>query len=212
MPETQIVIGKDTRDPQVLLTTVRDDRTRVADSPERHTSWDLTEDGRLTHKNPTYYICKAYALLWRLALFAIGIYMIVVGGVFFHSCPLADAKIPVYMIVGGVFLMPLVLFALYMRNNRPDKALEGLWKILGFLICLPIALFLFAWSIAGLVWVYGSIPYVDLVRPESAEFCHPVLFVSSAVCIFLTFLILTAVMYISVVYFRRGVRRGVRRN
>ncbi|XP_053545217.1 transmembrane protein 272-like [Bombina bombina] len=80
-----------------------------------------------------------FGLIWT----ALSIAMIAVGAVFLTQCP-AQPMIPIYLIVAGVFsfsfwiFLPLEWFAPCLR------------KILMFLI----SLFIFAWFIAGSVWVF----------------------------------------------------------
>lgn len=65
---------------------------------------------------------------------------------------------------------------------------------------------------SGIVWTYGSIPLVNLSDVNSPHYCNSLLFISSAVCIVTNLALISVLIYLSVVYFRRGVRKGIRRN
>ncbi|KAM9301737.1 uncharacterized protein PAF06_014953 [Gastrophryne carolinensis] len=81
----------------------------------------------------------AFFIIWT----AIGVAFIVVGAVYLNQCP-AERYIPIYMIVAGAFS-----FAYWVL--LPLKCIScTLWKIAG----LIVSLFVFAWFIAGSVWVF----------------------------------------------------------
>ncbi|KAM5138523.1 uncharacterized protein ACMZJ9_017080 [Mantella aurantiaca] len=81
-----------------------------------------------------------FFLIWT----ALGVALIVVGAINLNACPL-QRYIPIYMIVAGAFsfaywiVLPLQCFC------------PTLGKIFGILV----ALFMFAWFIAGNVWVFS---------------------------------------------------------
>ena len=70
-----------------------------------------------------------------------------------------------------------------------------------FSICFP-----------GAVWTFSVIQKVDMYDTNSYQYCNPVLYISSAVSVIMTAILLCILTYSSVSYFRRGVRRGVNRN
>ncbi|OQV23812.1 hypothetical protein BV898_02164 [Hypsibius exemplaris] len=211
MTETQVVIGPGSSKPG--QPTVQVHTFRKADQfsgpVERNISWEIAADGKIVHKNYRYYCCVVWGVLWRSLLGITAVYMIVIGSIYLIDCRV-DKRIPLYMIVGGVALLPIFLLAVYMIKK--DRVFEGLWKLIGSFICSPIILFAIIWTIVGGVWTFGAASVVELQNHESPQYCHPVLFVSSAVSVILIFLLLCIFLFISIRYFRRGVQRGMNRN
>ncbi|XP_053545218.1 transmembrane protein 272-like [Bombina bombina] len=80
-----------------------------------------------------------FGLIWT----AMSIAMIAVGAVFLNNCP-DERMIPIYLIVAGVFsfsfwiFLPLEWFSPYLRQ----------------ILMSLTSLFIFAWFIAGSVWVF----------------------------------------------------------
>ncbi|OCT84167.1 hypothetical protein XELAEV_18022307mg [Xenopus laevis] len=85
---------------------------------------------------------------------AFGIAMIVVGAIYLNSCP-AQTYVPIYLIVAGAFFLSFwLLFPLEFFHAKLRKILSAL-----------VAVFLFAWLIAGSVWVFG-------IFNNSTRACH----------------------------------------
>ncbi|XP_063801201.1 transmembrane protein 272-like isoform X2 [Pseudophryne corroboree] len=78
-------------------------------------------------------------LLWT----ALSIAMVIIGSMHVDNCPV-EPKIPIYLIVAGVF--HLVAFALLPLKLVGDKLAYAIESIM--------ALFSFCWFIAGSVWVF----------------------------------------------------------
>lgn len=107
-------------------------------------------------------------------LLAIPIAMIAIGAVYKDDCP-AERFIPIYLIVGGVFGIIKNISSLGQRaKNKDDEdkdeknaktnPFDGL-----------IGCFLFAWFIAGNVWVYRTYNNFS-TDPTAANYCHPTLY------------------------------------
>lgn len=102
--------------------------------------------------------CCNWKMLLQIAFFfiwtAIGVAFIVVGAIHKNDCPV-QGYIPIFMIVAGAFsfaywiILPLRCFC----------------PMLGNILAILVGLFVFAWFIAGSVWVFG------VYRPSNAQ-CH----------------------------------------
>ncbi|XP_063403552.1 transmembrane protein 272-like [Mytilus trossulus] len=112
-------------------------------------------------------ICLGIFLLIPIA-------MIAVGATYLHDCP-AEKMIPIYLIVAGVFTIITNILTIIRGevNNRKEGEEE---KQSGpgpehLIIC-----FLFAWFIAGNVWVYRT--YDDWQSSNSIldNYCNPTLY------------------------------------
>ncbi|XP_066440227.1 transmembrane protein 272-like isoform X2 [Eleutherodactylus coqui] len=78
-------------------------------------------------------------LLWTV----LSIAMVIIGSVHVDNCPV-EPKIPIYLIVAGVF--HLLAFALIPLKMVAEKVAYSIESILG--------IFSFCWFIAGSVWVF----------------------------------------------------------
>uniref|UniRef100_A0A3Q2DVA0 Si:dkey-19b23.12 n=1 Tax=Cyprinodon variegatus TaxID=28743 RepID=A0A3Q2DVA0_CYPVA len=79
---------------------------------------------------------------------------IAIGAIYLHECP-AQEKIPIYLIVMGVFSLTLNLLTCLpcvsnSESDGPTKLSRGftVWNSL-------VSTFLFAWFITGNVWIYS---------------------------------------------------------
>ncbi|XP_040184793.1 uncharacterized protein LOC120917514 [Rana temporaria] len=93
--------------------------------------------------------CCNWKMLLQIGFFliwtAIGVAFIVVGAINLNTCPL-QPFIPIYMIVAGAFSFAYWI-VLLLRCFCPT---------LGKIFALIVGLFVFAWFIAGSVWVFGN--------------------------------------------------------
>ncbi|XP_031554553.1 transmembrane protein 272-like isoform X2 [Actinia tenebrosa] len=85
-------------------------------------------------------------------IMAIPISMIAIGATYKHDCP-TERYIPIYLIVGGSFGIVRNFISLCKRAKRDqdDESESKQSPILSILDC-----FLFAWFIAGNVWIYSN--------------------------------------------------------
>ncbi|KAK3099398.1 hypothetical protein FSP39_003814 [Pinctada imbricata] len=105
---------------------------------------------------------------------AIPISMVVMGAIYKDDCPI-QRYIPIYLIVGGSFgiLKNLTSLGQKAKNDRDEEGDEKNMKSNPYDVVLN--LFLFAWFIAGNVWVYqirGAVSS-DIT---SVNYCHPTLY------------------------------------
>ncbi|KAK2189776.1 hypothetical protein NP493_97g01033 [Ridgeia piscesae] len=107
---------------------------------------------------------------------AIPISMIVIGSMYLGQCP-REHYIPIYLIVAGVFGILKNLSNVTQRvKNRLDEddETENVAKTNPFDGTLNC--FLFAWFIAGNVWIYRVYNDFNSEDPSSSEYCHPTLY------------------------------------
>ena len=107
--------------------------------------------------------------------------MIVVflGAKYKDECPVEN-MIPIYLIVGGsagllsIFCACAVESVEYREARSPSQSVSPYWHVIKHLCRLLLPL-LFAWFIAGNVWIYKNYEpnYTD---PESPYFCHKTLY------------------------------------
>ncbi|XP_050038820.1 transmembrane protein 272-like isoform X1 [Dermacentor andersoni] len=106
--------------------------------------------------------------------------MIVIGTTYLNDCP-AEKYIPIFLVMGGVFGVLKTLLDVCGKCRRPDnsgeaghnvaeeqRAEERTWSTL-------VNCFLFAWYVAGCVWVYRAYP-PDYTNSESPAFCDRTLY------------------------------------
>lgn len=86
-----------------------------------------------------------------------------------------------YMIVGGIALLPIFLLAVYMIKK--DRVFEGLWKLIGSFVCSPVILFAIAWTVVGTLAAGTCVRYLCLSIGLSVCLFVP-LSVSRSVCLF----------------------------
>ncbi|XP_073461298.1 uncharacterized protein [Aquarana catesbeiana] len=92
--------------------------------------------------------CCKWQMLLQIGFFliwtAIGVAFIVVGAINLNTCP-AQPYIPIFMIVAGAFSFAYWIIL----------AVRCISSILGIVLAVIVGLFVFAWFIAGSVWVFG---------------------------------------------------------
>nr|XP_033811027.1 transmembrane protein 272-like [Geotrypetes seraphini] len=86
-------------------------------------------------------VCQILGLLIWLGL---SIAMITMGALYLHNCS-GEPNIPIYLIVAGVFILVLIITYPLKTVSLKFATLDGI-----------IGLFLFAWLIAGSVWVFRN--------------------------------------------------------
>lgn len=113
----------------------------------------------------------------------INIAMIAIGSVYLGQCP-AQKYIPIYLIVGGVFGIVNNILEFVERWRYKDSDEEGPRYHLK-----AISLFMFAWFIAGCVWVYKIYP-PDYENENSDKYCHKTLYLFTFWMFNISFIIL----------------------
>ncbi|XP_030850969.1 transmembrane protein 272-like [Strongylocentrotus purpuratus] len=121
------------------------------------------------------------AVIWTLfmaVILTIPISMIAIGAVYLDDCP-AERLIPIYMITMGAAHIVKTLINLKWRTQRSrlpqeeqadfkrNKVESGISHL--------IAVFCFAYFIAGNVWIYRIYKPNTTVR-SAADYCHPTLY------------------------------------
>lgn len=125
---------------------------------------------------------------------AIPIAMIAVGATYLHDCP-AERMIPIYLIVAGVFnIVSNILMIIRGQVNKRKEGEEE--KQSGTGPEQIINCFLFAWFIAGNVWVYRT--YDDWQSSNSMldTYCNPTLYYFSFWIITSTYIVMGLLLVI----------------
>lgn len=109
-------------------------------------------------------------------MLAIPIAMIVMGATHLDDCP-AERYIPIYLVVGGSFGVVRNLFSIFRRClcQKKDEDQEE-EKPRPNPIESVIDCFMFAWFIAGNVWVYRTKGDFSTDNPEADDYCDPTLY------------------------------------
>ncbi|XP_076076604.1 transmembrane protein 272-like isoform X1 [Mytilus galloprovincialis] len=127
---------------------------------------------------------------------AIPIAMIAVGATYLHDCP-AEKMIPIYLIVAGVFtIITNILTIIRGRVNNWKEGEEEKQSGAGPEHC--IICFLFAWFVAGNVWVYRT--YDDWQSSNSIldNYCNPTLYYFSFWILISPYIVLGVLTVISI--------------
>ena len=109
--------------------------------------------------------------------FSIVILSLIFGILYFHNCPI-QPRIPLFLVVQGA--VGVLLIAIHIFATISTLCVT---KFKYFFICivaalaLIIILFLFAWFIAGNVWVFSATKQVQFVdQTKSNSYCNRTLF------------------------------------
>ncbi|XP_071787240.1 transmembrane protein 272-like [Asterias amurensis] len=137
------------------------------------------QDAKKSSSTPMEFIAKIISILLSTLLvtiviailLAIPIAMIVLGAVYMKECPV-EPKIPVYLVVAGSFYILKSFIDLITRcqkrdQNEGEASDETINKKNNF--SRLIGCFLFAFFIAGNVWVYSNYP--PSANPDDPEYC-----------------------------------------
>lgn len=116
---------------------------------------------------------------------------VIIGSKYENKCP-ANKQIPKYLFVAGI--VGIVILALTIMqgvlglsalkralSSESQSAILGIiCKLCGAcglgLIIIGLAIFLFAWFIAGCVWIFGSWSKIQYDNKMASNYCHPTLY------------------------------------
>ncbi|CAF0797841.1 unnamed protein product [Adineta ricciae] len=127
---------------------------------------------------------SVYTLIVLCILLIIPILQLAFGGSYLGQCPV-EPNIPVYLIVTGacglasilLTIMIVLSFILVLKRQTAATAVTAACIIGCVLIFLFVmSLFLFAWFIAGNVWIFGVHKKVDLDNSSSPNYCQRTLY------------------------------------
>ncbi|XP_048751319.1 transmembrane protein 272-like [Ostrea edulis] len=112
---------------------------------------------------------------------AIPLASIIIGAMYLDDCPL-EKYIPIYLVVSGSVGLFYNLFGIVQSacckrkpENEGAEEEQGAGSKFGSCLSSLLSCFMFAWFIAGNVWVYGS--HSDFSsNSASANYCHPTAF------------------------------------
>ncbi|XP_076468562.1 uncharacterized protein LOC143299238 isoform X2 [Babylonia areolata] len=108
-------------------------------------------------------------------MLAIPIAMITMGAKYLHDCP-AERYIPIYLVVGGVFgvirnSITIVRRCCQKKEDEDDENKRKVHPLESFIDC-----FVFAWFIAGNVWVYRTKGEFNDTDVTADNYCDPTLY------------------------------------
>lgn len=169
----------------------------TADNPPSYESLTLVNKLRQAKEkssNPVEYFTSACAIICGSFVFtiffaisiAMPITMIVIGAIYKDQCTI-ERYIPIWLIVAGVFgcISSIVrtasnCYTLFTKRGDAADA-EGANNKIQTKGCLTslIELFLFAWFIAGNVWVYSVRNSVQYTNPVEGSYCHQTVYLFS---------------------------------
>ncbi|XP_019863073.1 PREDICTED: uncharacterized protein LOC109591914 [Amphimedon queenslandica] len=138
-------------------------------------------------------ICKSFLpCCVYLLLFAFNISMIVIGSVYANDCSL-NPLIPIFLIVFGCFSVIQTCCGMSKmiccRENEDESDTNRLCRKTNFCFQGLIVIFLFAWFIAGNVFVFGSWGDWDDSDKYGDYYCNPVLMYFSLITIIVMYAI-----------------------
>ncbi|CAL1536853.1 unnamed protein product [Lymnaea stagnalis] len=107
-------------------------------------------------------------------LMAVPISMIVMGALYKDDCPI-DHLIPIYLIVAGSFGCAKNLFSFIQRCRKSEAEREEDQKNVNPFETI-VNCFLFAWFIAGCVFIYRIFDDVKFDNPSDPHYCHRTLY------------------------------------
>ncbi|UJR30390.1 hypothetical protein I4U23_017925 [Adineta vaga] len=149
-------------------------------------------------------------ILATFIMITIPIYMIIIGGIFFHSC-LKSFFLPLYMIICGItsLIAAIMLISIFIIWKRAIKLTSKLTFHLSQRITIILAIFEVIFLLICLV---GSISLtiilikisstIQLIN-QTSDYCHRVIYYSSYVLLFLFHIILSLIMIILFLIFHQ---------
>ncbi|XP_062597315.1 transmembrane protein 272-like [Saccostrea cucullata] len=107
---------------------------------------------------------------------AIPIASIVIGALYLDDCPI-QKYIPIYLVVAGAVGLCQNLFGMIQsicckRSPDDEQEEQGAGAKLGSCINSLCGCFMFAWFIAGNVWVYSKYDVVQTTNSALTNYCH----------------------------------------
>ncbi|CAF2315735.1 unnamed protein product [Rotaria sp. Silwood2] len=125
-----------------------------------------------------------YFLIVLCILLIVPVLELAIGVAYQDQCPVSS-YIPKYLIVTGacgiiVIALTIMIIVSFICCNKQDTIAGSclgtcVIAILIVIICL-MTFFLFAWFIAGNVWVFGARNIVDFDDKKSINYCHSTLY------------------------------------
>ncbi|XP_022103107.1 uncharacterized protein LOC110985938 isoform X1 [Acanthaster planci] len=151
------------------------------DAPPSYQSiFGKIQDAKMTSPTPVHFVIKIIGILlstvfvtvFLAVMLALPIAMIVMGALYKDDCPV-EPKIPIYLIVNGSVGIVKSLLDLIVRCgrlNQEDNNTEEQKSTKGDICSHFLGCFLFAFFIAGNVWVYSNYPPSDIV--SDPNYCY----------------------------------------
>ncbi|CAF3337310.1 unnamed protein product [Rotaria socialis] len=137
-----------------------------------------------------------YFLTVLCIILVVPILELVIGLIFQDKCP-AETNIPKYLIVTGacgivaIALTVAIVISIkccIKQDSIAGSCISGCVIGLIVLTILLMCVFLFAWFIAGNVWVFGAQNKIDFDNERSPNYCHSILYNFAFWIIILTYI------------------------
>ncbi|XP_046374194.2 transmembrane protein 272-like [Haliotis rufescens] len=116
------------------------------------------------------------AVISAVVCLVVPIFMISMGKIHKDECP-AEKYISIYLIVGGSAAIAFIVLRLLVKMWCPKPGKSHLCDIISTITSLTIALFMFAWFIAGSVWIYSLYNKYDPSDKTAANYCNNTFYV-----------------------------------
>ena len=132
----------------------------------------------------------------------IPIAMLCVGAVYLDfGCPM-QSKVPMFLLVSGVFGIVLVCttMCLYMhKNHKMNYIIMSLC-----ILCVLLCLITFAWTIAGSVWVFKEWSYWNELEEDAPDPCHVGLYLFAFAILIIFWLTFPGQIYVGYLIWRNA--------
>ncbi|XP_041094317.1 transmembrane protein 272-like isoform X2 [Polyodon spathula] len=112
------------------------------------------------------------SVLSKIIATALPIAQIAIGSLYLNDCPV-QPRIPIYLIVSGVFVLSLDLVSCVPRGERVEEG-ESFYRSFINTWSSLASLFLFIWFITGNVWIYSI--YEPSYSVPDMQSCHKTLY------------------------------------
>ncbi|XP_071088316.1 transmembrane protein 272-like [Haliotis cracherodii] len=122
--------------------------------------------------------------------------MVAMGTIHMDNCP-AEKYIPIYLIVGGSFSIAVIAVRLLVKMFCSDGDNNSLFDLITIIINIVIALFMFAWFIAGSVWIYSLHNKYNPTDKTAANYCDKTFYLFAFWCTSANYILIAAIVLIA---------------
>ncbi|XP_046374188.1 transmembrane protein 272-like isoform X1 [Haliotis rufescens] len=122
--------------------------------------------------------------------------MVAMGTIHMDNCP-AEKYIPIYLIVGGSFTILVVAVRVLVKICCSGEGNTFLFDLISIIINLVLGLFMFAWFIAGSVWIYGLHTKYDPTDKTAANYCDNTFYLFAFWCTTASYILIAVMVFIA---------------